>query len=162
MKKRIRREDEMIDYDTNIQTHEQFVELLLKLRKLTKYITIVQPYRKNKGEPLIRKAMNSMELIDEYRSHEWYGTYTLGYGYVYEFDVKYKEFFKDLMRYEAFYIPLEDKYGCYRPQKTDFGFDDIAFLDEDKQPLFYTTTHEGYSMIHPDVLEVGALCFSTV
>lgn len=43
----MRSENEMIDYDDNIQSHEQFVELLIKLRKLTKYITIVQLDREN-------------------------------------------------------------------------------------------------------------------
>ena len=58
------------------------------------------------------------------------------------------------MRYEAFYIPAKDQEGSYRPKYTNFGIDDIAFLDTDNRPLFYVTTHEGFSMIHPDVLDV--------
>lgn len=151
----MRSENEMIDYDDNIQSHEQFVELLIKLRKLTKYITIVQLDRENKKEPLILNAQDKMELLDKYKAQEWYGTLRLGgYGMVYEFDVKDKSFFEDLMKYEAFYIPEEDREGGYSPKRTDFGIDDIAFLDKDNRPLFYTTTHEGFAMIHPDVLDV--------
>jgi len=152
---KMRSENEMIDYDCNIQSHEQFVELLIKLRKLTKYITIVQIDRENKKEPLIINAQNKMELIDKYKAQEWYGTFSSeGYGMVYEFEVKDKSFFDDLLQYEAFYIPSEDQEGSYCPKRTDFGIDDIAFLDKDERPLFYTTTHEGFSMIHPDVLDV--------
>lgn len=153
----MRTEEQMVDYDDNIQSHEQFVELLIKLRKLTKYITIVQLDRENKKEPLILNAQAKMELLDKYKAQEWYGTLRLGgYGVVYEFDVKDKLFFNDLMEYEAFYLPDVDDEGSWRPKRTDFGIDDIAFLDKDNRPLFYTTTHEGFSMIHPDVLDVDA------
>ena len=39
-------------------------------------------------------------------------------------------------------------------RSKNFIIDDIAFLDTDNRPLFYVTTHEGFSMIHPDVLDV--------
>ena len=58
----MRSEKEMIDYDDNIQSHEQFVELLYKLQKLTKYIEIVQLDRENKKEPLILKAQEQMTV----------------------------------------------------------------------------------------------------
>lgn len=151
----MRSEEQMIDYDDNIQSHEQFIELLIKLRKLTKYITIVQLDHENKKDPLIVNAQNKMVLIDKYKAQAWHGTRRLGgYGIVYEFDVKDKSFFNDLMRYEAFYIPAKDQEGSYRPKYTNFGIVDIAFLDTDNRPLFYVTTHEGFSMIHPDVLDV--------
>jgi len=151
----MRNEKEMIDYDDAIQSHEQFVELLIKLRKLTKYITIVQLDRENKREPLIVNAQSKMELLDKYKAQEWYGTLRGGgYGMVYEFDVKDKSFFDDLMKYEAFYISKVSRNGEYCVKRTDFGIDDIAFLDQDHRPLFYTTTHEGFAMIHPDVLKV--------
>ncbi len=151
----MRSESEMTDYDYDISSHEQFVELLLKLRKLTKYITIVQIDGEKKNDPVISKAMYKMTLLDKYNALEWYGTHrSHGYATVYEFDVKDKSFFSDLMEYEAFYIPAESRSGEYCPERTSFGLNDIAFLDSDKRPLFYTTTHEGFSVIHPDVLDV--------
>ena len=151
----MRSESQMIDYYDGIQNHEQFVLLLYKLRKLTKYIEIVQLDRENKKEPLILKAQERMVLLDKYKAKDWYGTLrTGGYGMLYEFDVSDKSFFDVLMEYEAFYYPDTDDEGGYRRRLTDFGIDDIAFLDKDHRPLFYTTTHEGESMIHPDVLEV--------
>ena len=143
----MRSELEMIDYDYDISSHEQFVELLFKLRKLTKYITIVQIDDEKKNDPMITKAMEKMTLLDKNNALEWYGT-------VYEFDVKDKSFFSDLMEYEAFYIPATSRDGEYRPEYTSFGLNDIAFLDRYKVPLFFTTTHEGFSVIHPDVLDV--------
>ncbi len=151
----MRSESEMTDYDDNISSHEQFVELLFKLRKLTKYITIVQIDGEKKNDPVISKAMDKMTLLDKYNALEWYGTIrSHGYATVYEFDVKDKSFFSELMEYEAFYIPSISRSGEYRPERTFFGLNDIAFLDSDKRPLFYTTTHEGFSAIHPDVLKV--------
>lgn len=150
----MRNKNQLIDYDSNIQNHDQFVELLLRLRKLTKYIVIVQPDRGNKKEPLILKAMEKMRLLDQYKTGEWPGTKTSGYGVLHKFDVLDKSFFHELMKYEAFYFNETDQEGGIRTRRTDFGIDDIIFLDKDQQLLFYTTTHEGYSMIHPDVLKV--------
>lgn len=151
----MRSEVEMIYYEDDISSHEQFVELLFKLRKLTKYITIVQIDGEKKNDPMITKAMEKMTLLDKYNALEWYGTLRLSHcGTVYEFDVKDKSFFSDLMEYEAFYIPATSRDGEYRPEYTSFGLNDIAFLDRDKGPLFFTTTHEGFSVIHPDVLDV--------
>ena len=104
---------------------------------------------------MITKAMEKMTLLDKYNALEWYGTLRLSHcGTVYEFDVKDKSFFSDLMEYEAFYIPATSRNGEYRPEYTSFGLNDIAFLDRYKGPLFFTTTHEGFSVIHPDVLDV--------
>lgn len=151
----MRSEVEMIYYEDDISSHEQFVELLFKLRKLTKYITIVQIDDEKKNDPMITKAMEKMTLLDKYNALEWYGTLRLSHcGTVYEFDVKDKSFFSDLMEYEAFYIPTTSRDGEYRPEYTSFGLNDIAFLDRYKVPLFFTTTHEGFSVIHPDVLDV--------
>ncbi len=151
----MRSEVEMIDYDYDISSHGQFIELLFKLRKLTKYITIVQIDGEKKNDPVISKAMEKMILLDKYKALEWHGTLHLSHcGMVYEFDVKDKSFFSDLMEYEAFYIPATSRNGEYRPEYTSFGLNDIAFLDRDKGPLFFTTTHEGFSDIHPDVLDV--------
>lgn len=58
----MRSEKEMLDYDETIQDHEQFVELLFKLRKLTKYITIVQLDRENKNDPLILKINHFLKI----------------------------------------------------------------------------------------------------
>ncbi len=150
----MRSEDQMIGYDNEIQNHEQFVELLIKLRKLTKYIVIVQLDRWVKDDPLIFDAMDKMRLIEKKKVREWLGTMTHGYGVYHEFDVSDKSFFDALTKYEAFYYIEQMPQGWERVQNTDFGIDDIAFLDKDHKPLFYTTTHEGYAAIHPDVLEV--------
>ena len=104
---------------------------------------------------MITKAMEKMTLLDKYNALEWYGILRLSHcGTVYEFYVKDKSFFSDLMEYEAFYIPATSRDGEYRPEYTSFGLNDIAFLDRDKVPLFFTTTHEGFSVIHPDVLDI--------
>ncbi len=36
---------------------------------------------------------------------------------------------------------------------TEFAFDDIAFLDQDPNMLFYTTPHEGDANIEKGLLE---------
>ena len=151
----MRSEKEMIDYDDNIQSHEQFVELLIKLRKLTKYIEIIQLDRENKKEPLILMAQEKMILLEKCKAKSWHGTEcTAASGVVYEFDVADKSFFETLMEYDAFYYPDEVLDGRKKSGITDFGTDDIAFLDSDHRPLFYATPHERVSMIHPDVLDV--------
>ena len=34
---------------------------------------------------------------------------------------------------------------------TNFGDDDIAFFDNEKEPLLYTVTHEGYIRVREDI-----------
>lgn len=137
--------------------HQQHLEILAKLRKLTRRIVIVQVDGEVKDDPLIVKALSMMELISKHQTKEWFSTKRWGgtpaVEYVFQ---KKREFFDFLKGYEAFFIsdpPSKFDRKEYRVRYTDFDpANDIAFLDENGQLLFYTCTHEGMALIHPDVV----------
>lgn len=137
--------------------HQQHIEILSRLRKPTRRIVIVQVDGEVKDDPLIVNALSMMELITKRQTREWFSTKTFGTpGVEYVFQKK-RKFFDFLTGYDAFFVSLPpseyDRKG-YRVEYTDFDpSNDIAFLDENGQLLFYTCTHEGIAMIHPDVLK---------
>ena len=136
----------------NLTSHEQYLDILKKLRSKTAYIVLVQIDGEDKNDLNLVKALKQMELISKKNVSEWLGTKTRStrpVQYVFKSDDRY---FKYLSDFDSFFFNTTDKRGCDTVQKTDFGFDDIAFLDKNKQVLFYTITHEGCTAIHPDLL----------
>ena len=56
-----------------------------------------------------------------------------------------KIYFEFLRKFESFYINKVSK-STFTTLTTDFGTDDISFLDERNKRLFSSTTHEGYGL----------------
>ncbi len=138
-----------------LTSHEQYIELLYKLRKLTRYISIVQTLGEDKDDYNIYKALSAMKLLSKTSTRDWFATKTMGKPAVEYLFEKDNSYFIYLASLESFFISRVDHRGEYCPVFTHFGCDDdIAFLDKDKQILFYTCTHEGFAWIHPDVLKV--------
>lgn len=141
--------------DIELLNHEQYVDILYRLRKLTRYIMIVQTLGEDKNDLNIIKALSTMKLLSKKKTLKWFMTKTKGrpaVEYIFEKD---NSFFLYLTSLESFFISHYTHRGEYRPTFTDFGIlDDISFLDKDRQVLFGTCTHEGMAMIHPDVMKV--------
>lgn len=136
----------------NLTSHEQYLDILKKLKSKTAYIVLVQIDGEDKNDLNLVKALKHMELIGKKKVNEWLGTRTSGLRavrYIFKSDERY---FKYLSNFDSFFFNTTDKWGCDAVEKTDFGFDDIAFLDKNKQVLFFTITHEGCAAIHPDLL----------
>lgn len=134
----------------NITSYEQYVELLNSLKKITKYIQIVQISGEDPKDKLIQSANKYMGLLDKKPVRKWLGTVKGGKSvpqYTYKSNSK---FINHLKKYNSFFYNTKNKFGFDDVIETDFGQDDIAFLDENKEPLFYTTTHEGYANIRKD------------
>lgn len=122
-------------------SHEQYLEYLDLIESDTEKIVIVQIDGADNADPIVKRAEKSMCLQSRRRTNDWYGTITLGkQGMEYTF-LKSNEFFEYLRSLEAFYI--ETSAVPYTFRLTDFGTDDIAFVDKNDNLLFYTTTHEG-------------------
>ncbi|WP_426351102.1 hypothetical protein ACPWSR_07715 [Alloiococcus sp. CFN-8] len=137
----------------NLTSHEQYLDILKKLKSKTAYIVLVQIDGEDKNDLNLVKALKQMELIGTKKVNEWLGTRTRGFPavrYIFKFDERY---IKYLSNFDSFFFNTTDKWSYDAVEKTDFGFDDIAFLDENRQVLFYTTTHEGYANILPDLMD---------
>ena len=124
----------MIDFTGKLNNHIQYIEILEILEKCTAYIEITL---------IDGKETNS--LI------EWWGTKTSAKNKQIRIKAS-EELFEYLKQFETFckYYNSEEK-GDYSVI-TDFGYDDIAFLNEDNDVLLCTTTHEGYIAINEKLL----------
>ena len=138
--------------DITLTDHKQFLSLLAALERQTAVIEIVQVNGEDEDAPLIKAAMPF--LIKKELVNKWHGTRRGGRGAPKLTVRADKAFFAHLRKYEHFFENSRDEYDCDTVIETDFGQDDIAFLNSSGEPLFFTTTHEGYAVIAEEVLLV--------
>ncbi len=129
----------------DISSHQDYLKLLNIIRKDTAKIIIVQIDGYDKDDPVVNTAKSMMILENEEIVSEWIGTTTIGRKAVQYTFIKNRDFFSYLASFEAFF-ETEDNEDL--DTDTDFGLDDIAFLDSNGELLFYTTTHEGYAYLN--------------
>ena len=123
-------------------SREQYHALLQKLEPEAAFIVLTQIDRRDPEAEVIRRAGDCMELLERKPVWNWLGTVRLGDpAEQYTFAAS-RSFFIYLRKFESFFLNEPNDLRI-----TDFGYDDIAFLDRDRQPLFYTTTHEGYAYL---------------
>lgn len=124
-----------------LNTHEQYLELLAKIEKRAVYVEIVQICVQKSPDQIIEFAKEHLQLIDKKSVYKWFGTISHNTAPKYIF-VLTKSFWDFLRQFSSFFFNGSNE--CpWDIINTAFGMDDIAFLDEKYQPLFYTTTHEG-------------------
>jgi len=126
-----------------IRDHDEYVELLGAVRPFTRYIAIVQIDGYDPDDEVVLEADACMESAGRYNTNNWPGTKTSGMrAQVHMYKANHK-FFKFLAEFESFFFNVRDEWGCDVVERTDFGFDDIIFMDENRDVMMYTTTHEG-------------------
>lgn len=131
-----------------IQNHSDYLEVLNKIRKETAKIVIVQIDGRESDDPIVETAKNMMILEKEEAVSRWFGTIAPGREAIQYTFVKKREFFGFLSAFESFFINKTGKNNSFDVDRTDFGLDDIAFIDTNGELLFYTTTHEGYAYLN--------------
>lgn len=82
---------------------------------------------------------------------KWWGTNSGAKHKIYRVKSS-KDIFKYLSQFETFCKYTISSYEDI-VEYTDFGINDIAFLDDSEMPLLYTTTHEEYITIRNDLFE---------
>ena len=137
----------LVDYTGKINSHDEYLEILKKLEKKSQYIEYVLVDEID--TKFIEKFGNL--IISMASKNKWWGTKTGGRGrQVYKIKSS-KEIFKHLKKFETFCKYTVSVRGDIA-ETTDFGINDIAFLDDSETPLLFTTTHEGYITIRNDLL----------
>ena len=129
-----------------LKTHEQYLEYLDLIEKDCAKIIIVQIDGEDNADPIIFSAEKKMHLESRKRVVEWFGSIAPNSKALEYTFTKSKEFFDYLRSFEAFYIEISDI--PYEIRRTDLGIDDIAFIGEKGDLLFYTTTHEGCAYLN--------------
>ena len=136
-----------------IKNHQEYIDILNKLKEKTKYIILVQIDGYDEDDKIVAYANSVMELEQKREVRKWLGTITCGGKAVQYTYVASKEFFKYLYGFSSFFFNTTSKRGEFQVIDTEFGLDDIAFLDKEHNMLFYTTTHEGYANIEKGLLK---------
>ena len=145
----------IIDYTGKLNNHEEYIKVLNKIEQKCKYIEIV-----------IIDGRKSNELVDNFSSDildikkvsKWWGTEIESVNNLYRIKAT-KEFFTYLTKYETFCKYYE--YGSSKEsftrgdysEITNFGYDDIAFYDENDNYILFTTTHEGNIAINNEIIQ---------
>lgn len=143
----------MIDYTGKLNEHEKYINILKKIEVKCKYIEIVIIDGRKSNE-LVDKFSN--EILNTKKVSKWWGTSTRASNYLYKIKAT-KELFDYLSKYDTFckyyeYGSNEESLtrGDYS-EITNFGYDDIAFYDENNNCILCTTTHEGYISINDEI-----------
>ncbi len=134
-----------------LESNQQYLDLLKSLKKRTAYIVLVQICGEDSEDKNLQAALQYMRLLQKKSVRKWLGTIrwdNRAVEYIFEADVR---FFKYLKTFSSFFFNRKTAEGWDDVEETDFGQDDIAFLDSQKQVLFYTTTHEGDAYILPSL-----------
>lgn len=125
-----------------LNDHNEYLKVLEKLKNKTQYIEYVLVDKKNTY--LIEQLKNNILKIK--LVNQWWGTETFEKHHLYKINAT-SESFEFLKRYSTFCMVKNHKVI-----QTDFGINDIAFLDNKGEPLLFTTTHEGYIDIRKDLI----------
>lgn len=142
----------LLDCTGKLNSHDDYIRIINKLHQICTHIEIVVLDQRHSNK-LVNKLKS--DVIYKKEVSKWWGTEILGrknnlYG------IKASdELFNLLKQYETFCksATLDDK-GEFWCKLTDFGYDDIAFYDDNINiPLLYTTTHEGYITIRNDLVK---------
>ncbi|MGN1307738.1 MAG: hypothetical protein ACI4V3_08720 [Faecousia sp.] len=137
-----------------LRTHQQYIRLLEVLNPLTAFIELVPVSPED--DLVVHWALQNMELIEQDAESERYKTgdgkpiYT---RYLFRWS---EAAFRYLGSLHNFYIYVESPAGHNADvlMETEFAWTDVAFLDEKRNTIFYTITHEGYAFIQESLREI--------
>ncbi len=137
-----------MDYTGKLNNHKKYIKVLTKLEEKTKYIEIVLIDEKETNDLVEKFKQNiiSTELVSS-----WWGTETEAKNKLVKINVS-KELFEYLRNFETFCKYHTSIFRGDHSETTDFGYDDIAFYNENDEMLLCTTTHEGYIMINEKIV----------
>jgi len=134
----------MKDYTGKLNNHKKYLKVLSVLEKETKYIEIVLIDEKETND-LVEKFKE--DIISTKIVSSWWGTETEAKNKLVKIKAS-KELFEYLKQFETFCKYHASLLRGDYSEITDFGYDDIAFYNENDEMLLCTTTHEGYIMIN--------------
>ena len=138
----------MKDYTGKLNNHKKYIKVLKKLEEKTKYIEIVLIDEKETNDLVenLKKDIISTKIVSK-----WWGTETEAKNKLVKINAS-KELFEYLRNFETFCKYYTSIFRGDYSETTDFGYDDIAFYNENDEMLLCTTTHEGYIMINEKIV----------
>lgn len=141
-----------VDYTGRLNDHKSYLKMLKVLERKCQYIAI------DGSHEIIDEFQN--DIIKYENSSTRWGTWTSIKSKV-TFIKASKKLFEYLKKYETFCkyitnvkkVTLGIEYICDDVEITSFGYNDIAFYDENYAILLCTNTHEGFINVRDDIDE---------
>jgi len=137
----------LVDYTGKLNDRMSYVQVIKELEDHCKYIEYVLVDEDD--TELIQQFRNL--VLSEKLKNRWWGMKSSGKSKLYLLKAS-PEIFKYLRSFETFCKYSFSDYGDM-VENTNFGINDIAFLDDQEIPLLFTTTHEGFIMIRKDLAD---------
>lgn len=128
-----------------LNTQEAYRNALQYLKAHTRYIEIVLV---DESDTRLIDAF-AKDIVETRKTKRWWGTKSSRASTLVTIKAT-SQLFHYLNGFSTFCILTTDAYGDHA-LSTEFGENDIAFFDEKKEPLLFTTTHEGYIEIREDI-----------
>ena len=148
----------LLDFTGKLNTHEEYINILEKLEKKSKYIEIfIIGTHNNQIVEDFNDDIIERDRVSKIGGNKiYYGEYNL-------FRIKASNELFEYLRYFETFCKSFDGNKTYDKDKivdvegvsiqyTDFGIDDIAFYDDNGIPLLFTVTHECIIEVREDLL----------
>lgn len=136
----------LIDYTGKLNHHDKYLEVIGILEKKCRYIEYVLI---DEDDTAFVEKFERF-IVSVKKKNTWWGTKSAGESKVFRLQSS-REIFKFLERMETFCKYVQSDSGD-TVEPTEFGMNDIAFLDGGELPLLFTTTHEGGIMVREDLV----------
>lgn len=136
----------LLDYTGKLNNHKDYLNILKKLEKKSKYIEIfITGNHSNQIVEDFKDDIIEKDRVSKIGGNKiYYGKYNL-------FRIRVSnELFEYLKYFETFCKFFDNEKTSI--QYTDFGIDDIAFYDDKEIPLLSTITHECIIEIREDLV----------
>ncbi len=139
----------LVDYTSKLNNHNDYVKILKKIENKCDYIEIVLLDERQSNEMV---DYLKYDIISEKIVSKWWQTETVAKNKLFKIKVSKKlfDYLYNLKTFCIYSISYDNKEYF---ELTDFGYDDIAFFDNNDSILLCTTTHEGYISVREDLID---------
>ena len=140
----------IIDYEGKLNNHSDYIKMLKILENTCSFIGIASEHE------ITDKFKN--DIIKTEESTNWWGVKTSFTTTLY-YIKNSKELFDFLRKYETFCKTVSHKNNFSKTEyikveRTNFGYNDIAFFDKNYNILLRTNTHEGFIFVSDNIDEL--------
>lgn len=136
----------LIDYAGKLNHHDKYLEMMKILEKKCRYMEYVLI---DENDTVFVEKFDRF-IVSVKKKNTWWGTKSARESKAFRLQSS-REIFEYLKRMETFCKYVRSDNGDI-VERTDFGINDIAFFDDEKLPLLYTTTHEGEILVREDIV----------
>lgn len=139
---------------TRIYNYNDYRSALLRIKPFARYFQLVSVDKRAEADPHAAFADGTQQIISKTDTSCWLGTMTSGVCRQHLYRIAGSSLFDYLLGFEPSWLYDCDPEDPEAEPVTDlpeFGIDDIAFFNENMEPILVTTTHEALVWMLPEL-----------